>query len=105
MTQTSFLDPPPPRPAQQLVAAQVTEQRRELSRVTQKIGPAIMEWWSGRTGTFRYEDLVAGVTRIRGCPTRDASIERILRILRQEGHLNYRATKVDYVYEILGGTR
>lgn len=105
MTQTSFLDPPPARPAQQVVAAQVTEQRRELARVVPRLRDVIEKWCARRLEVgrlFHLDDLVKAVKTDRGPGSNASSVDRVLRILRAEGILNYRVLdRSRSLYEIL----
>jgi hypothetical protein len=109
MTQTSFLHPPPPRPAQHLVADQVTAQRRDAARVLPRLRDVIEAWCARRLangGMFHLGDLVAAVVRIRGTGSNASSVDRVLRILRAEGVLNYRVLdRSRSLYEILPVTR
>lgn len=105
MTQTSFLDPPPPLPAQQVVAQDVTAQRRSLARVVPRLRDVIEAWCTRRLEVgrlFHLEDLVKAVKADRGTGSNASSVDRVLRILRAEGVLNYRVLdRSRSLYEVL----
>jgi len=83
-------------------------QSDELSRVTNKIAPAVLKFvaqrWTRMTGenrTFFASELVAFVkAQIKTAP---ASPDRILRALRQEGHFDYDVDRTNSEYTLLTG--
>lgn len=65
-----------------------TEQRAQLVRVSDRIAGAILDFREKTSGQFHMDDLRRHVERAVGVVA-PASPDRVLRLLRAEGRLNY----------------
>ena len=105
MTQSDLFGARGLEPKQQAVAREKREQGKQLQRVHAKVGDIILSFVVARglrlgDRTFTMAELLGVVSRAR--PVAPASADRILRLLRQEGHLNYRVVdRAASLYEVL----
>jgi hypothetical protein len=81
------------------------DQRAEFARVSSRIAKSIVEFCEARSGqTFHADELRAHVAQKCG-PSAPGSADRILRSLRQSGHVRYALLNRRQSLYLAGGSR
>lgn len=104
MKQTDLFGEPGLEPKRVVIAREKREQEKQIVRVTGRIRYLIQTFLACRSAcsppTFTMRELQAYVAG--GASVAPGSTDRILRLLRRDGHLNYRVVnRAASLYEVL----
>jgi hypothetical protein len=106
VTQADLFGEPGLPPRQQVIAAEKREQEQEIRRVYGNLREAILAFCA-QVRRQNQDGALFTATALRDfvachAPSAPGSPDRILRLMRQEGHLNYRVvSRSGSLYELL----